>query len=140
MITTRSPEMEKIIGGMERAGLLVTAFEDPLQALTMHGHMLDFKKRGGYIRNRLRRIMGKKAPDYGVRPHPLPVSRIAVELVVSMIFLIGGTALARKAVEYIPESVLGPFFNRLRLIWKAMSKPVKRKGLGRLTMTVTNYE
>jgi coenzyme F420 hydrogenase subunit beta len=100
----------------------------------MHGHMLDFKKRGSYIRNRFRRRCGRAAPDYGLRPAPLPASRWAVELVVSFLFLVGGTRAARKVLEWIPEAVIGPLFNRLRLLWKGWSKPVKRKGLGTLTM------
>lgn len=136
VLTTRSEAMEQTIRDMARKGLLKVEIEHPEQALAMHGHMLDFKKRGGYIRNRLRQRMGRRAPDYGLRPRPLPVLRWAVELVIGGLFLVGGTALARKALEHIPESVIGPLFNRLRLGWKRMSKPVKRKGLGKLTMEV----
>ena len=136
VITTRTPEMERIIFEMERTGLLKTEPEDPAASLAMHGHMLDFKKRGSYIRNRLRRRFGRAAPDYGLRPDPLPKSRWGVELVIASLFLVGSTRVARKLLEYLPESVLGPLFNRLRLLWKGWSKPVKRKGLGALTMVV----
>ncbi|TAN37971.1 MAG: coenzyme F420 hydrogenase [Verrucomicrobia bacterium] len=135
VITTRTPEMEAIIAAMERTGLLKTEPEDAAASLAMHGHMLDFKKRGSYIRNRLRRRFGRAAPEYGLRPDPLPKSRWAVEFVVSFLFLVGGTRVARKILEWIPESVIGPLFNRLRLLWKGWSKPVKRKGLGTLTLT-----
>jgi coenzyme F420 hydrogenase subunit beta len=134
VITTRTPAMEQIISAMERAGLLKTEPEDPAASLAMHGHMLDFKKRGSYIRNRMRRWLGRAAPDYGVRPDPLPKSRWVVEFVVSGLFLVGGTRGARKVLEWLPETVMGPLFNRLRLLWKGWSKPVKRKGLGTLTM------
>jgi coenzyme F420 hydrogenase subunit beta len=134
VITTRSEEMEGIIREMERDGLLTTTLEDPFKTLEMHGHMLDFKKRGSYIRNRIRRLCGRKAPDYGLRPRPVTPSRVAVELMIDLLFLTGGTWLARKALEHIPESVIGPLFDRLRLSWKQASKPVKRKGLGTLTM------
>lgn len=136
ILTTRSAAMEQTICEMAQKGLLSVAIENPQQSLAMHGHMLDFKKRGGYIRNRLRLRMGRRAPDYGIRPQPLPASRWAVELVIGGLFLLGSTWLARKALEQIPESVIGPLFNRLRLGWKNMSKPVKRKGLGQLTMAV----
>jgi coenzyme F420 hydrogenase subunit beta len=69
-----------------------------------------------------------------MRPSPLPPGRIAVELVISSIFLVAGTAPSRWIVSRIPERMIGPVFNRLRLAWKAMSKPTKRKGLGHLTM------
>jgi coenzyme F420 hydrogenase subunit beta len=137
VITTRTAAMERIISDMAAKGLLVTEDEDPLRASEMHGHMMDFKKRGGYIRNRMRRLFGRAAPDFGMKPSPLPLSRVLVELVVSGIFLVAGTWPARKIVELIPESVIGPLFNRLRLGWKGVSKPTKRKGLGNLTMRVT---
>ena len=137
VITTRTDEMEGIIRDMERSGLLVTTVEEAAETLAMHGHMLDFKKRGSYIRNRIRKIFGKRASDHGLAPHPLPASRVLVELVISGLFLVCGTRPARWVVARIPESVVGPLFNRLRLAWKSMSKPTKRKGLGNLTMVVT---
>ena len=45
--------------------------------------------------------------------------------------------LARWLVAQIPERVIGPVFNKLRLSWKALSKPTKRKGLAGLTMIET---
>jgi len=134
VITTRTPVMEAVINQMCHDKLLLAESIDAAESLAMHGHMLDFKKRGSYIRNRLRRRFGRAAPDYGRRPEPLPKSRWAVEFVVSSLFLVGGTRVARKIIEWIPESVIGPLFNRLRLLWKGWSKPVKRKGLGTLTM------
>ncbi|MFH0909091.1 MAG: coenzyme F420 hydrogenase/dehydrogenase beta subunit N-terminal domain-containing protein [bacterium] len=137
VITTRSDAMEDIIADMVRTGLLAAEEVDPLDASAMHGHMLDFKKRGGYIRNRLRRCFGRAAPDFGMKPQPLPVSRVAVELVISSIFLLSRTWLARKIVEQIPEEIIGPVFNKLRLGWKSLSKPTKRKGLRDLKMEET---
>jgi len=107
---------------------------DPLEASSMHGHMIDFKKRGGYLRNRWRRIQGKAAPDYGLRPSTVGLTRIAVEIVISGVFLICRTRPARWIVERIPEKFIGPLLNRLRLIWKSASKPTKRKNLGNLAM------
>jgi len=80
------------------AGLLATEPEDPAASLAMHGHMLDFKKRGSYIRNRWRRRRGRAAPWYGLRPEPLPAARVAVEGVISALFLIGGTRAARRVL------------------------------------------
>lgn len=137
VITTRSAEMEAIVAEMERAGLLATEPIDPLQASAMHGHMLDFKKRGGYLRNRMRRFFGRPAADFGLRPDPLPAGRRMVELVVSGIFLLARTRLARAMVERVPERIIGPVFNKLRLGWKGFSKPTKRKGLAGLTMIET---
>lgn len=129
VVVTRTAEMEAIIAEMVAAGVLDLQEQDPLKASDMHGHMIDFKKRGGYLRNRWRRLTGRLAPNYGYYPTKISLSRVAVEIVVSTIFAIGKTRLARFAVSQIPESLIGPLFDHLRLGWKKASKPTKRKGL-----------
>lgn len=129
VVVTRSKKMEAIIQEMIQAGLLDLQEIDALKAADMHGHMLDFKKRGGYLRNRWRSLTGRMAPDYGYRPAQIPFSRICVEIVISTLFAVGRTRLARFCVARLPESIIGPLFNFLRLSWKTASKPTKRKGL-----------
>lgn len=137
VITTRTPTMEAILGEMIQSGKLITEDIDPLKAAEMHGHMMDFKKRGGYLRNTFRRKLGRSAPDFGMKPDPIPASRVFVEIVISTLFLICRTSPAHWLLAQIPESVIGPLFNRLRLGWKSLSKPTKRKGLANLTMIET---
>jgi len=137
VVVTRSAEMEAIVAAMVERGALALDEVDPLTATEMHGHMIDFKKRGGFIRNRWRRGLGLRAPDYGIRPENIPASRYLVELIISGLFVVGRTGLARWIVAQIPERVIGALFNRLRLSWKAASKPTKRKGLGNLQMIET---
>jgi coenzyme F420 hydrogenase subunit beta len=137
VITTRTPAMEAIIAEMETSGILTTEAIDPLKAAEMHGHMMDFKKRGGYLRNSFRRRLGLPAPDFGMKPSPLPASRIVVEVIISGIFLVCRNRVAHGLLALIPESIIGPLFNRLRLGWKSLSKPTKRKGLADLTMIET---
>lgn len=129
VVVTRTAEMESVLVEMRAKGLLDLTEEDPLKAGDMHGHMLDFKKRGGYLRCRMRRLFGRSAPNYGYRPAHIAFSRRVVELVIGTVFALCRTAPARWLVCKIPERVLGPFFNKARLSWKAMSRPTKRKGL-----------
>lgn len=136
VVVTRSAKMEAVIEEMIAGGLLALDREDDLKATEMHGHMIDFKKRGGYIRNRWRRRLGLAAPDYGMRPQNIPFSRYVVECAISGLFLIGRTGLARFVLRQIPERVIGPVFNKLRLAWKNLSKPTKRKGLADFRMIV----
>ncbi len=137
VFATRSRKMESIIQDMIDNDLLVAESIDPMKASEMHGHMMDFKKRGGYIRNAYRRKAGLAAPDFGMKPTPLPASRVIVEIVISTIFLVCRTRAARWLLSMIPESMIGPVFNRLRLGWKSLSKPTKRKGLAGLSMKET---
>jgi len=136
VFTTRTAEMEDIIREMEARGRLVCQIEDPVRSLEMHGHMLDFKKRGGYIRNRTRRRRGRPAPAYGLRPAPLPASRRMVEAVIGALFGVCRTRPARALAARRPVPIIGRIFNILRKGWKAVSKPAKRKGLRHLVMVI----
>ena len=137
VVVTRNIEIESIIEDMCKKGLLELKVEDSLKASDMHGHMLDFKKRGGWIRNKWRKSIGKPAPDYGYRPKQIPISRYLVEIVISIIFLFGRLNLLRWLFSKIPESIIGPVFNFLRLSWKKMSRPTKRKGLSNFEVKIT---
>lgn len=140
VIVARTKEMAGILGEMRAAGRLRAEPEDPRAASDMHGHMLDFKKRGSYLRNRWRKALGRPAPDYGYRPAKVPLSRILVEVFISSLFAVCRTSLARAAVQRVPESVIGPLFNRARLAWKSLSKPTKRKGLDHFQVTLSPHE
>ncbi|MCD4731970.1 MAG: Coenzyme F420 hydrogenase/dehydrogenase, beta subunit C-terminal domain [Bacteroidales bacterium] len=129
VVVTRTKKMDDILNEMSDAGLIDLQKKEVEFASSMHGHMIDFKKRGSYIRNKIRRIFGKRAPSFGYKPTRISFSRILVELFISSLFLFGRTTLARMILLVIPEKHLGFIFNNLRLKWKSISKPVKRKSL-----------
>jgi len=136
VVASRTPEMSAILDEMLANGKLDMEEAEVLEASAMHGHMIDFKKRGGYLRNCWRSLTLRKAPDIGLKPIPIDMGRLVVEIVISSIFTVCRTPLSRWVMEHIPESILGPLFNNLRLAWKNASKPAKRKGLRDLNMTV----
>ncbi|NLE44135.1 MAG: coenzyme F420 hydrogenase [Chloroflexi bacterium] len=111
-------------------------------ALAMHGHMLDFKKRGSFIRLGWRSACGRPVPHYGYRPKSIPLARRLVEVVISSIFVLCRQPLVRSLAEHIPLALLGPSFDFLRRIWKNVSKPTKRKGLGNYEVSIrlVDYE
>lgn len=97
VIASRTQKMSEILRQMESAGYLALTQIDPLEASAMHGHMIDFKKRGGFLRNQWRRIFGFAAPDYGLDPQPLPFSRVATRgRYFKYIFLCTGTLSREK--------------------------------------------
>lgn len=133
----RSEAGQSILEQMRDDGMLSLepiAMDD---ALAMHGHMLDFKKRGSFIRMTWRRWLGKRNPDYGYRPEHIPLSRYLVEMIISGLFVVGRMPLTRWIVEQIPLGIIGPAFNTMRKTWKNMSKPVKRRGLGAVKFVKT---
>ena len=116
---------------------------DPINlndALSMHGHMLDFKKRGSFIRLTFQRLLGNKVPLFGYRPADLTFLRKLVEIIVYLIFFISSMKISRKVSELIPIKILGPTFNFFRVYWKNMSKPTKRKGLLNLKFIIDEDE
>lgn len=129
VFVTRNKEMEAIVEGMLKDGMLEANNFAEDEAISMHGHMLDFKKRGGYIRNKWRRFFGHPVPEYGYRPLNIAFTRKITELVISGIFLLAGNRVTRWLMTLVPEKIMGPLFDFLRLRWKKMSKPTKRKGL-----------
>lgn len=129
VVLARSAQAVDLLSELAGNGA-ISLEEIPLeQALGMHGHMLDFKKRGAYLRAQARRLVGLPAPDFGIRPTGIPFSRVLVELVVSGIFLIGSFRVSRWIIEQLPPDTLGPLFDTLRTWWKGLSKPAKRRGL-----------
>lgn len=135
VIATRSKEMESIVQEMIDQNYLSVEDINVSKASEMHGHMLDFKKRGGFIRNKWRRYIGLKAPNYGIVVEDIRLSRYVVEVVISGVFIVCRNTISRKLLEFIPESIIGPFFNKSRLLWKSASKPTKRKGLSSLKIS-----
>lgn len=125
VILARSPAAVELLQSMHEQKVLTLNKVDIDEALDMHGHMLDFKKRGSFIRNSWKHVQ----PDYGYRPAHIPVSRIAIEWCLRCFFWVGSLKIARWTVEHLPLTVVGPSFNALRKSWKAASKPTKRKGL-----------
>lgn len=129
VVIARSEKGEGLLRAMQQEGLLVLEEITLEDALSMHAHMFDFKKRGTFIRLAWRQVRGKRVPDYGYRPVSIPLSRKLVELVIVLIFGICRTRFSRRMVEWIPLGIIGRLFELLRGVWKQVSRPVKRKGL-----------
>lgn len=129
VVVARSAKGETLLQEMAEQGAIRLSPLPLAEALAMHGHMLDFKKRGTFIRLQMRRALGQRTPTFGYHPQSIPLSRYAVEGVISGLFWLCATRPLRRLVEWVPLGVIGPMFNRLRLGWKRLSKPVKRHGL-----------
>ena len=137
VIVARSQLAATILSEMQAGDELTLTPVDVNQALAMHGHMLDFKKRGTYIRLEWQQRQGKPIPEFGYRPETIPSSRRWVEVVISGSFAIGRNPLARWLIARLPLGLVGPAFNTLRKTWKGLSKPTKRKGLGEAQFVLT---
>lgn len=139
VVISRTGRGRKVLMQMQQKSLLHLDEIEVEEALNMHGHMFDFKKRGSFIRARWRKFSGKNSPDYGYVPKKITFSRYLVEMVISGVFLICRTKPARFIVQHIPIKILGMVFNSTRKSWKQLSKPTKRKGLLNASFRITDH-
>lgn len=136
VVLARTEKGRQVLEAAQQAGLLHLEHVGIDEALSMHGHMLDFKKRGAFIRLEWRRKRGLPVPEYGLRPVFIPHSRVWVERVIALIFAVCSSRVARRVVEWIPIGIIGPVFDLMRRTWKRVSKPVKREGLHTLQFEI----
>ena len=129
VIISRSKLGEDLLKEMKRKNLIKLDNISLKDTLSMHGHMLDFKKRGSFIRYRFRKLFGKNVPDFGYSPKTIDFKRIVVELFISSVFYFSSLKFIRFILTFIPIKVIGPFFNFMRVSWKNASKSIKRKDL-----------
>jgi coenzyme F420 hydrogenase subunit beta len=137
VVLVRSGKAAEVVDELRRAGELTLEATPVADALAMHGHMLDFKKRGTFLRLARQARRGRPVPDFGYRPAAIPRSRRLAELVISGAFAVGRRPWARRLVARLPLGLVGPLFNTARRVWKGVSKPTKRRGLGETTFVVT---
>ncbi|MFW5804968.1 MAG: Coenzyme F420 hydrogenase/dehydrogenase, beta subunit C-terminal domain [Bacteroidales bacterium] len=129
MIIARSKNGLQIIEDMVKSGTLSV---DPLseeEAIKMHSHGYDFKKRGSFIRIKFRKLCGKQIPDYGYTLSGFGIKRHVMEMVISFLFMVLRTRLARWTVEQLPPGFIGKRFEKARNFWKRSTRKIKRENL-----------
>ena len=107
-------------------------------AVSMHSHMLDFKKRGAFLRMERRKKRGQAVPEYGYSPTDIPRDRRVFEAVLGSIFWLCSLRISRWLVEHFPVRITGQLFEQARLTWKRLTRTTKRKGLGHASFTTTD--
>jgi coenzyme F420 hydrogenase subunit beta len=126
VVIARSEAACGLLAEMRQAGLLVLEKISAERAIAMHAHMIDFKKRGAFLRLEHEARRGRPVPVYGYRPAAIPASRRVVERVIGLFLWVGRR---RRLLGLLPPSAAGPLFAGLRRAWKRVSKPLKRRGL-----------
>ena len=130
IVMARSEKGEELIREMQEAGRLELQPLPEKECIDMHSHGYDFKKRGAFIRIRFRKMALKPVPDYAYSLGPFPAKRILMEVVISTLFRILGTRLARWTVEQFSPAFIGKIFERSRKSWKRSTHNIKRDSLG----------
>lgn len=131
LIMTRTPKGDQLIQEMIKDGWIKFNPISEDEAITMHSHGYDLKKRGAFIRIKFRKWFGKSVPDYGYKLNGFPLSRYVMEIMISILFLILGTAPARWLIEKFPPVFIGNIFEKARTSWKKSTYKIKRANLNR---------
>lgn len=129
MIIGRSKKGQALLEEMRREGWLSFDEIDENEAITMHSHGYDLKKRGTFIRMKFRKWMGKPIPDYGYQQSGFGLKRNMMEVIIFSMFIILSTPLARWTVEQFSPSFIGNMFEKSRTIWKKSTHNIKREKL-----------
>jgi coenzyme F420 hydrogenase subunit beta len=129
MVIARSQRGQQILDEMNREGLISFNAITIDEAITMHSHGYDLKKRGTFIRFRFRKYLGITNPDYGYEIKGFPFSRYFMEFVIDGLFILLGTAPARWLISQFPPSMVGNIFEKTRKIWKKATFSIKRENL-----------
>ncbi len=129
MVIGRTKKGEALLKEMMAEGWLNIEDITEEEAITMHSHGYDFKKRGSFIRIRFRKWTGKAVPDYGYRLKGFPMSRYIMESAISFLLLLLGTRPARWFVEQLSPAFVGRIFEKSRTVWKRSTHSIKRKNL-----------
>ena len=129
MVISRSQEGEKILREMAAEGKIDLQPVEEEEAVAMHSHGYDLKKRGTFIRMKYRGWFGKPNPYFGYRIRGFSLSRYLMEFMIDAMFLMLSTRLARWIVERIPPSAVGKIFERARKTWKKSTHKIKREKL-----------
>lgn len=130
MIIARSKTGKEILDEMVKDGRISADQITEEEAIKMHSHGYDFKKRGSFIRISFRKLSGKQIPDFGYKIGGFGLSRYLMEVVISTMFMLMGTGLARWTVEQFQPGFIGKLFEKARTTWKSSTRKIKRQQLG----------
>lgn len=137
LVVARSEKGQRLVETLLERGRLEAERISEREAMDAHAHMLDFKKRGAFIRLWRRRRHGKAVPEYRYNlVGPLPPERTAFESVLRFIFWACSFEASRSLVSQMPVGLTGRLFERARRIWKRATKSTKRKGFHSLEFHV----
>ena len=129
MVLSRSVKGQAVIDEMLEDGSLSLNPIEESEAIQMHSHGYDLKKRGTFIRMKYRRWLGKTNPDYGYAMKGFSFKRYFMELIIDSLFIILGMRFSRFMIERIPPKTVGKVFEKSRNIWKKSTKKIKKSQL-----------
>jgi coenzyme F420 hydrogenase subunit beta len=126
LVIVRSAKGVELAREMTAKNLLDLQPVQLTQAIRMHSHMYDNKKRGAFIRIK----HSKNAPDYNLPfPENINRKRMVFESSLNFVYTILRTKPVRRIFEILPPKFTGSVFNQFKVFWKKATYSVKREKL-----------
>ena len=129
MIISRTATGQQIINNMVNEGWLSVWDVTEDEAIRMHSHGYDLKKRGTFIRMKFRKLTGRPNPDYGYELKGFKLSRYLMEIIITGMFRLLRQPVSRWLVEQLPPAFIGSVFEKARTNWKKLTHNIKRENL-----------
>ena len=129
VIISRSKKMDYILRLLKKKINLESI--DQKKAISMHAHMIEFKKVGSFIRIEKLKRKGP-VPLYDLKPMNVSLLRRQIEFFIGLIILTASNKIVRLFFSFINSNLMGYFFQILRDVWKKITKTTKRKGLNKI--------
>ena len=129
VVWSKTPVGESILNSMLQKKIITLKEISSSEAVSMHEHMLDFKKRGSKYRAKIYSFFGIPVPKYFSSKPRYVFIRYFIELVIVGVIWICRTKFSRFLLPRINQKFMGMLFTNLRVFWKRITKSIKRKGL-----------
>ena len=132
VITCRTKIGEKILNRMNLKNKIYLEGATVSELITMHSHMLDFKKIGAFLRIKIKKYLGSPFPEYDYFPINIYRKRFLFEIISSLIFWVASRQFSRWILQNLSVELMGKIFKYIRLKWKGVSRPNRNAGLTRV--------
>ena len=129
LISTKSAYGEKIIKELKIKKKIFIENISYEKALSMHEHMIDFKKRGSQYRKKILNFFFIPSPKNFNFNLKFRLSRFFIEFIILGTVKFSQISFIKFMIPYVNQNLLGYVFSILRIFWKNLTKKIKRKDL-----------
>ena len=129
LIWSKNSKGDRILNMMKIKKIINTSVITYNEAIQMHSHMLDFKKRGSQYRKNLYKLFNLPTPNHIIKKVNFKFSRYVIETIILSVIIILKSKLGKILLLYFSPNLLGLIFEKLRYFWKKITKNTKRENL-----------
>lgn len=129
LIWSKNIRGEKILNLMVKKKLINIKFVNYNEAVQMHLHMLDFKKRGSQYRRNIYKLFNLPVPNHIIKKIKFKISRYIIEAIILTTVMTLRSKIGKLLLKIFSPIFLGKIFEILRYYWKNITKKIKREKL-----------